>query len=66
MPCRRIVGVKANVLFFDRKPGAPGPWTKTVWVYDLRTNRQEIADDLRSALARIEDVPGDLEPRMKS
>jgi hypothetical protein len=26
-------------LFFDRKPGAPEPWTKTVWVYDLRTNR---------------------------
>lgn len=32
-------GVKANVLFFDRKPGAKEPWTKTVWVYDLRTNR---------------------------
>ncbi len=30
-------GVKANVLFFDRKPGAKEPWTKTVWVYDLRT-----------------------------
>jgi type I restriction enzyme M protein len=32
-------GVKANVLFFDRKPGAKGVWTKTVWVYDLRTNK---------------------------
>jgi len=32
-------GVKANVLFFDRKPGAKEPWTKAVWVYDLRTNR---------------------------
>ena len=32
-------GVKANVLFFDRKPGAKGPWTRTVWVYDLRTNK---------------------------
>ena len=32
-------GVKANVLFFDRKPGSPTPWTKQVWVYDLRTNR---------------------------
>jgi type I restriction enzyme M protein len=31
-------GVKANVLFFDRKPGSPTPWTKTLWVYDLRTN----------------------------
>jgi hypothetical protein len=136
-------GVKANVIFFDRRPGAKEPWTKTVWVYDLRTNRhftlktkrmvradldefvecyrpadrnrpqatwsdktpegrwrpytyeeilardkvsldlfwlrdesleaaslpephllaQEIADDLRSALAQIEDVLGDLEQR---
>jgi type I restriction enzyme M protein len=31
-------GVKANVLFFDRKPASPSPWTQTVWVYDLRTN----------------------------
>jgi type I restriction enzyme M protein len=31
-------GVKANVLFFDRKPGSKTPWTKTLWVYDLRTN----------------------------
>jgi type I restriction enzyme M protein len=31
-------GVKANVLFFDRRPGAKDPWTRTVWVYDLRTN----------------------------
>jgi len=133
------------VLFFDRRPGAKEPWTKTVWVYDLRTNRhftlktrrmvradldefvecyrpadrnnrkatwsekrpegrwrpyacdeilardkvsldlfwlrdesledsaslpephllaQEIADDLRSALAQIEDVLGDLEQRV--
>jgi len=32
-------GVKANVLFFDRKPGAKDPWTKRVWLYDLRTNK---------------------------
>ncbi len=138
-------GVKANVLFFDRKPGAEAPWTKQVWVYDLRTNKhftlktkrmtrgdldefvkcyrpgdrhtrkatwaedkpdgrwraysydeivsrdkvsldlfwlrdesledsanlpdphvlaQEIADDLRSALAQIEDVLGDLQDRV--
>jgi type I restriction enzyme M protein len=31
-------GVKANVLFFERKPGSDKPWTRTVWVYDLRTN----------------------------
>ena len=33
-------GVKANVLFFDRRPGAKEPWTRTVWVYDLRTNKR--------------------------
>ncbi len=32
-------GVKANVLFFDRRPGSETAWTKTVWVYDLRTNK---------------------------
>src|ERR1019366_7878331 len=31
-------GVKANVLFFDRKPANERPWTRSVWVYDLRTN----------------------------
>jgi type I restriction enzyme M protein len=31
-------GVKANVLFFDRKPAAENPWTRELWVYDLRTN----------------------------
>jgi type I restriction enzyme M protein len=30
-------GVKANVLFFDRKPAAEAPWTKQVWFYDLRS-----------------------------
>jgi type I restriction enzyme M protein len=32
-------GVKANVLFFDKKPAAETPWTKTLWVYDFRTNQ---------------------------
>ena len=32
-------GVKANVLFFDKKPAAETPWTKMLWIYDLRTNR---------------------------
>ena len=31
-------GVKANVLFFERKPASETPWTKELWVYDLRTN----------------------------
>ena len=32
-------GVKANVLFFDKRPGADKPWTERLWVYDLRTNK---------------------------
>ncbi|MBX3194730.1 MAG: SAM-dependent DNA methyltransferase [Microbacteriaceae bacterium] len=33
-------GVKANVLFFDKKPANPdAPWTTKTWVYDLRTNK---------------------------
>ena len=32
-------GVKANVLFFDKKPAAEAPWTQRLWVYDLRTNK---------------------------
>jgi type I restriction enzyme M protein len=31
-------GVKANVLFFDRKPARETPWTETLWICDLRTN----------------------------
>ncbi|MCS5696952.1 class I SAM-dependent DNA methyltransferase [Desulfofundulus thermocisternus] len=31
-------GVKANVLFFDARPPQEAPWTKKLWVYDLRTN----------------------------
>ena len=31
-------GVKANVLFFDKKEGRAKAWTDRLWVYDLRTN----------------------------
>lgn len=33
-----VQGVKANVLFFDRKPAQEKPWTTKLWIYDLRTN----------------------------
>ncbi|HEU4321906.1 MAG TPA: class I SAM-dependent DNA methyltransferase [Roseiflexaceae bacterium] len=33
-------GVKANVLFFDRKPASATPWTRQLWIYDLRTNKE--------------------------
>ncbi len=32
-------GVKANVLFFDKKPIRQTPATKEMWVYDLRSDR---------------------------
>jgi type I restriction enzyme M protein len=32
-------GVKANVLFFDKRPASEKPWTTKLWVYDFRTNQ---------------------------
>jgi len=32
-------GVKANVIFFDKKPASEKPWTEKLWIYDLRTNQ---------------------------
>jgi type I restriction enzyme M protein len=32
-------GVKANVLFFDKRPAGERPWTETLWVSDFRTNQ---------------------------
>ena len=32
-------GVKANVLFYDKRPASPNCQTKEVWIYDLRTNK---------------------------
>ena len=32
-------GVKANVLFFDKRPAGERPWTERLWVYDFRTNQ---------------------------
>jgi type I restriction enzyme M protein len=33
-------GVKANVLFFDKKPITETPATKELWIYDLRSNQK--------------------------
>lgn len=32
-------GVKANVLFFDKRPASDTPWTDKLWVYDFRINQ---------------------------
>jgi type I restriction enzyme M protein len=34
-----VVHIKANVLFFDKKPASETLWTKKLWIYDLRTNK---------------------------
>ena len=31
-------GVKANILFFDKKAASDKPQTLKIWIYDLRTN----------------------------
>jgi type I restriction enzyme M protein len=55
-------GVKANVLFFDRKPGAKDPWTKNVWVYDLRTNKHFTLKTRRLARADLDEFVARYEP----
>lgn len=32
-------GVKANVLFFEKKKATESHWTRKLWIYDLRTNK---------------------------
>ena len=32
-------GVKANVIFFDKKPAGSAPATEVLWVYDLRSDQ---------------------------
>ena len=46
-------GVKANVLFFDRKPASEKPWTEKLWIYDLRTNNHFT---LKTSPLRYEDL----------
>lgn len=46
-------GVKANVLFFDRRPAGEKPWTEKLWIYDLRTNMHFT---LKTNPLRLEDL----------
>ena len=48
-------GVKANVLFFDRKPANEKPWTEKLWIYDLRTNRHFTLKTNSLATADLDD-----------
>ena len=61
-------GVKANVIFFDKKEGRAEPWTDRLWVYDLRTNmhftlkqkpiRREDLDEFVECYSRAACTPG--------
>lgn len=46
-------GVKANVLFFDRRPAQEAPWTTKLWIYDYRTN---IHHTLKQNPLRLDDL----------
>ncbi len=46
-------GVKANVLFFDNRPGAKEAWTKEIWFYDYRTN---VHHTLKKKTMQLEDL----------
>ena len=50
-------GVKANVLFFDKKPAREDdkPWTEKVWIYDLRTNKHFTQKEKKMTRADLDD-----------
>jgi type I restriction enzyme M protein len=50
--------VKANVLFFDRKPASETPWTKELWIYDLRTNQHFTLKENPLAYTHLDDFVG--------
>ncbi len=56
------------MLFFDRRPGSETPWTRTVWVYDLRTNKHFTLKERPMTRADLEFVqcyrPGDRHNRV--
>jgi type I restriction enzyme M protein len=48
-------GVKANIIFFDNKPASKDPWTKDVWVYDMRTNNHFTLKEKKLEYSDLED-----------
>jgi type I restriction enzyme M protein len=64
-------GVKANVVFFDRRPAAADAWTRETWVYDLRTNMHFTLKTKPLRSSDLEDFvaayrPGDRGKRVES
>jgi type I restriction enzyme M protein len=48
-------GVKANVLFFDKKPASERPWTEKLWIYDFRTNQEFMLKERPLARADLDE-----------
>lgn len=48
-------GVKANVLFFDKRPASKKVQTKELWIYDYRTNVHKTLKTKRLTSADLED-----------
>jgi type I restriction enzyme M protein len=50
------------VLFFDRKPASETPWTRTLWIYDLRTNKHFTLKTNTLTRADLDDFVGSYNP----
>jgi type I restriction enzyme M protein len=55
-------GVKANVLFFDRKAASEKPWTQALWIYDLRTDKHFTLKTNTLARADLDDFVNSYNP----
>ncbi len=56
-------GVKANVIFFDKKPASEKPWTKNVWIYDLRTNMHFTLKESTLKFSDLQDFVNSYNPK---
>jgi type I restriction enzyme M protein len=59
-------GVKANVLFFEKKAAAKDPWTSKIWIYDLRTNTHFTLKENPLKLKDLEDFVKCYNPENRS
>jgi len=55
-------GVKANVVFFDKRPAAEKPWTTKLWVYDFRTNQHFTQKERQMKRANLDEFVACYQP----
>lgn len=58
--------VKANVLFFDKRPAAEKPWTSKLWVYDFRTNQHFTQKTMAMKRAHLDEFVECYKPKNRS